>query len=322
MGTFERSVFGTEDETSIDRLFVDAAADVLGLEVRRVAWRVYSVAAVVGLELGDGSVVVARAYQPNVTAAFLDATIRVQDAARVAGLPAAEPLTAATPTAWGLVRFERELPDPGVRGLGDDELDISADGLARQVEAARAVDPRDLDAHPMASTDDLYPIPHSPIFDFEATAAGAEWIDEIAAAARRVRDADTEPSLVHGDWSARNIRVEGGRITAIFDWESVSSEPETWGVGVAATTWRSTGEPGDEAIAPDADDLRRYLAAYEAHRPEPFTESQRRAALGAAVYCLAYSARCEHALRPSGREGRARTRLDLDGAALLALLEP
>ena len=39
----------------------------------------------------------------------------------------------------------------------------------------------------------LYPEPHSPIFDFVATAAGSVWIDEYARAALAVRDRDVSP---------------------------------------------------------------------------------------------------------------------------------
>src|SRR5205085_1228868 len=80
-------------------------------------------------------------------------------------------------------------------------------GLAAQVRAGRDVDPTGLEEHPMAVTDDLYPTPHTTLFDFEKTAAGAEWIDEIAVVARQARDADADRAIVHADWSARNIRV-------------------------------------------------------------------------------------------------------------------
>jgi hypothetical protein len=319
MGTFERSVFGTEDPEAIEERFRTAGEATLGTPVTRVAWMVVSVAAVAGLELEDGRTVVARAYQPNVTPRFLNAAIRAQAAARAAGLPAPDPLTPAVVVPWGLVRFETLLADGGIRTFDRGEMDVSAAGLAAQVRAAAGVDPSGLEDHPMASTDDLYPTPHTPIFDCEGTAAGAEWIDEIAVVARAARDADSSRTIVHGDWSARNIRIVDRRLAAIFDWESVGWEAESTGVGIAAATWRSGGE-ADEPPAPEAAELQAYIAAYERHRGEPFTPVQRRAALGAAVYGYAYIARCEHSLVPHGRESRARARLDRDGAELLALL--
>jgi hypothetical protein len=320
MGAFELAVFGTEDRAEIDDRLRSACHATLRADVEHVAWLTVSVAAVAGLELRDGTTVVGRAYQPNVTSRFLEAVIRVQTAARRAGLPAPEPLGPPITLPWGLMRFERLLDDAGLRRFDDQELDLSAAALAAQVRAASEVDPAGLEDHPMAPTDRLYPAPHSPIFDFEATAAGAEWIDEIADAARSARDRDTSRAIVHSDWSARNIRIVDGRLTAVFDWESAEWGPETSGVGVAAATWRSVGEAG-EPLAPDGAELQRYLAAYERHRGAPFTPVQRRAALGAAVYTYAYTARCEHSLVPEGREGRARARLDRDGAALLAMLD-
>jgi hypothetical protein len=319
VGAFELDVFGTEDRHTIEDRLRSACTSALGVDVDRVAWLVVSVAAVAGLELHDGRTVVARAYQSNVSVRFLDAAIRVQAAAREAGLPAAEPLTPAVDVPWGLVRFETAIPDEGMRPLTDDELEVSAAGLASQVEAARGVDPSGLEDHPMASTDNLYPTPHTPLFDFVATAAGAEWIDEIAVVAKAARDTDPDRTIVHSDWSARNIRVADGRLTAVFDWESAEWAPESTGVGIAAATWRSNAGAGDD-LAPDADELRRYVDAYERHRPAPFAPLQRHAALGAALYAYAYTARCEHSLFPDARVGRARTRLDRDGDQLLALL--
>ena len=69
-----------------------------------------------------------------------------------------------------------------MRAFAPREMAASADGLERFVSLAAAVDPAGLDAHPMAvPATALYPRPHSPVFDFEATAEGAEWIDAIEA---------------------------------------------------------------------------------------------------------------------------------------------
>lgn len=50
------------------------------------------------------------------------------------------------------------------------------------------------------------PTPHSPVFDFEATSAGAEWIDALATEAAAVIAAAPAPEVVvHADWRADNI---------------------------------------------------------------------------------------------------------------------
>ena len=65
--------------------------------------------------------------------------------------------------------------------------------------------------------------PHSPLFDFEASAGGAEWIDDVARLALDARDSDATPRVVaHTDWSARNVRLRADGVRAIYDADSLS----------------------------------------------------------------------------------------------------
>lgn len=158
--------------------------------------------------------------------------------------------------------------------------------------------------------DELYPPPHSPLFDLTATKAGAEWIDEIAAAARTAMT-DDDALISHGDWSARNVRLGPDGLIGVYDWESLRFGPESTAVGSAAATWRSLGGPNDPT-APSAAEIERFIVLYERERDQPFSAGQRRSARAAAVFALAYTARCEHALRPGIRSGRASGRLAQD----------
>jgi hypothetical protein len=197
-------------------------------------------------------------------------------------------------------------------------MPASARGLARLVALAAALDPAGLDEHPMSlPKTQLYPEPHSPLFDFAATAEGAEWVDGIATAAREQMSTES-PVIAHGDWSARNIRLDDDRLECVYDWESLQVVPEATAVGIAAATWRYVGEP-DEPLAPTATEIRRYVDSYETHRGQPFQPADRRGAHAAAVYALAYTARCEHALTPGTTTGRASGRLANNG--LQSLLE-
>ncbi len=143
-----------------------------------------------------------------------------------------------------MVCAEEVLDDPGwpPGGLGERELCVSAEGLSRLVTLAAEV-PGDavagLVAHPLRTPDaGLYPEPHSPLFDFEATAAGAEWIDDLAGRARALRDGDTNPPVVaHTDWSARNVRVWPDGIRAVYDADSLAFVPR-------APRWASPLRPG------------------------------------------------------------------------------
>jgi len=179
--------------------------------------------------------------------------------------------------------------------------------------------------HPLATpVDGVYPEPHSPLFDFEATRGGAEWIDEIARAAIAARDSDAAaPVVAHTDWSARNVRVWADGVRAIYDLDSLSLVPESTAVGIAAATWDAFGEAG-EAVAPAPVEAASWVAAYE-RAGRSLSPSQRHAAAGSVLYSLAYTARCEHAVEAVspelGRPRRARDRLERDGADYIERFE-
>jgi hypothetical protein len=197
---------------------------------------------------------------------------------------------------------------------------VSAAGLAEQVRRCEPLDLPGLRDHPLnAPPSSLYPEPHSPVFDFVATAAGAEWIDELAVRAKRMREGDVGALVVaHCDWSARNVRLSSDRVLAVYDWDSLALVPESTAVGQAAVTWRSTGEPGEEA--PSVAEIVRFVRCYESARGRELTRAEWTAIGGAAVWVLAYASRCEHAIDPGARlHRRARPRLRADGEALLAL---
>lgn len=317
-GVLEESVFGTCDPGIIHHQWVELVDDIGGVIVDWL-WYARSVACVAGLVLADGREVVLRAFQPSVRPEFLGGVIRVQAHLADRGFPAATPLTGPLVREWGIGRVESLLADPGARRPGPDAMSMSAAGLARVAELAAEVDPKGLELHPMAPSGELYPVPHSPVFDFATTARGAEWIDAIAARGKAAVDADRTVGVSHGDWSARNVRFGEHRIVGVYDWESLERMSESTALGVAAATWRYVGE-GDDPIAPDRKEIERYIDAYDTARRGSLSPTQRVAACGMAVYALAYTARCEHALRPGVRDGRATARLAQDGHDLLAML--
>ncbi len=178
----------------------------LGAGVATLLFRHRSVGEVSGLRLVDGREVVVKVHQQRWSAPFLRSVAAGQRAIAAAGLPC--PLPLAGPAAFDrLAREQRSLeetlataetlvPDPGFpTRFGPEELTASAAGLAAQVAAGRGVDGLGgLAEHPLRLPGDhVWPEPHSPLFDFDATAAGAERIDEVAAEARRVMESDPEP---------------------------------------------------------------------------------------------------------------------------------
>src|SRR5712691_2763672 len=138
----------------------------------------------------------------------------------------------------------------------------------------------------------LWPTPHNALFDFERTAAGAEWIDEIAAESRKRNRAGSRV-LAHQDWSVKHFRWEGDAVTVIYDWDSLFVDNESISVGAAAATHTYPPE-GALPWTPSLDDTIAFLAAYE--RARPLDGETRRAAEAQAVYSTAYTSRCEHAI--------------------------
>src|SRR5262249_4285687 len=72
----------------------------------------------------------------------------------------------------------------------------------------------------------LWPTPHSKLFDFEAAARGAEWIDEIASLARQRMAPAGVRVIGHSDWRAEHVRFVGDRPVVAFDWDSLCCQLE------------------------------------------------------------------------------------------------
>jgi hypothetical protein len=318
----EQAVFRTtQAEVVADRLEA-FAGEALGSPVGEAQFYVSSAGCVAGVALHDGRRVVIKAYQSQWGRPFLSAVRRVQARLAAAGFPCSRPIFGPGSAGPALATVEELVPDPGMRTFTHSEMVLSAQGLAGQVELCRGLsEPALRDHHPLsAAPDDLYPQPHNPIFDFSLRAEDARWIDQLAEAAKAAKSVDDSPhTVIHTDWSARNVRIENGKFVVAYDWDSLAEATESIAVGQAAATWRSTGEPGDP-IAPGPDEVRAYLSAYESVAGHSFTDEQRQAGLAAALWVLAYTARCEHALEAlTGRRvERARSRLADEGWAYMS----
>ena len=161
--------------------------------------------------------------------------------------------------------------------------------------------------------------PGSP-FDLAATAAGAEWIEELGARARALLDAapSTLPVVGHFAWRIENVAIADGRIVGVFDWAQVGSASEAVILGAAAHQFTIDGRAADPHV-PTADEIQTFVTDYEGARGSPLSTSERVAARAAYVFCTAYAARCEHVVAVTGEAGtgRFRERLASSGAALL-----
>jgi hypothetical protein len=309
-GGVEEVIFGTTDPERIAGMITDAAHRQTGERVEGGLFYAASSGCVFGLALADGRSVVLKAYQSRWELPFLRAVQRVQRAVAESGFPCPMPLAEPVSVGAGWATMESLLPDPGQHVLLDDgSLEISSAGLVRLLHASAGSAHDDLELHPFRIADgDLYPSPHSPIFDLRSTGKGAEWIDEWARRAWPQRSSGSLPLVIaYLDWSARNVRTDRTGIVAVYDWDSVSVASEAVAAGQAAATWRSTGETLD-VRAPDAAEIERFLAAFATARGAPFSSLEREAARAAAVWVMAYTARCEHALEQRTRWRRNRAR--------------
>jgi hypothetical protein len=278
-----------------------------------------------GVELVDGRQIVIKAYQPRWSFELLQAVSSAQRRLAAAGFASPVPEIAPLRFEGVAASADRLLFDPGMRLLEPNEMSVSAGSFAEAVSILGAVDALPwVDRHAMdRPSGSLYPVPHNPLFDFSVNAEGATWIDELAAAALVAQDRDdAPPRMLHGDWSARNIRVVDNHLVASYDWDSLGAFRESRAVGIAAATWRSIGEAHDPA-APDSKEIDAYLDTYVEAAGGSRSRQWRTAAMGAALYTLAYTARCEHALEARGphhQPRRARDTLDADRGGFLAAI--
>ena len=328
-GAVDLDILGTDQLDLLAELFEVFCIRQLGELAVGGLFYAASVGCVLGVELESGEAVVIKAYQRRWHKPFLGAVQDAQQLLAMGGIPCPSPVLPPVeirPPRPNLAVVETWVADPGMRPGGSAAVRrVSAAGLARQIALCLTLPDIDrLSRHPLHSEGDaLYGTPHSPLFDFEGTGAGAEWIDDLARRAKTVRDRNTGPLVVaHTDWSARNVRFDEDRLLAVYDWDSLALVQEATALGQAAMTWSVTADPGGMEF-PDLDSVLGYMADYEQTRNRSFNAEQLRAARAAAVYVLAYTARCEHALALQGvaraDQDAARRRLAELGTTLLTI---
>ena len=283
----ERSIFGTDDPGEIWRQVRDVcpeAVDCFAFEV--------SVGALFGVRLADGTPVALKVHRGH-DAAFLDAVQSVQRRLWETGFPCPRPLGRrgfATLEEWRDQGDARDAHDPEVRRA-------MAALLAQLVRLTREVGAvRGLRRTFFPGRGTLWPVPHNVLFDFEASAAGAEWIDDLARTVKPVRDRPTGRIVIaHADWSVKHIRWDGLEPIVVYDWDSLNTDREARFVGSAAATFTYT-EAFPVARWASADEAAAFIDEYERARGEALTADERRVAEASAVYSRAYAARCGHAV--------------------------
>ena len=302
---FTRSILGTADPARVERRLNDFCEAHLGSGLAEVIFCELSVGAAFGLSLARGENVFLKVHPPERPREYLTAMNRVQAHLREREFPCPRPLVGPSAFGDGLATADEYLDD-GEHPDGHHPASrrAMAGALARLIALGKEVkDVRGLErGWNWPERDKLWPQPHNALFDFEATARGAGWIDEVAAAAKRVVDGfGGELVIGHADWSADQIRLRDGEVSAVYDWDSLRLDKEAVFVGIAASNFTATWRFG-VPNPPSPEETWAFVSEYEEARGAPFAGEEREAVAAAAIYAIAYVARCEHAIDQEGRD--------------------
>jgi hypothetical protein len=302
----ELAIYGFAEPARVAWLLDACCGRLLGARVRGALFYQSSIGAVAGVELDDGRRVVLKAYQPDRSFERLQEVARLQRHLTQHGCFAPPVLAGPEPLGRGHLLIEEQVTRGETR---DAHEPIIRAAIARSLYTVSAtlaplLTSSTLEPHLLAllPPDKLWPKPHSKLFDFEATLAGAEEIDALARLARPHMLPVGQLVLGHSDWRAEHLRFEGERPVAAFDWDSLckSHEPEL--VGFSAHAFCADWSRAGHTQAPTLAEARAFVADYEAARGAAFDTVERRALGAAFAYSVAYSSRCGHAFGKRERE--------------------
>jgi len=248
---------------------------------------------------------VIKAHQPERSREFLAEVVRVQSYLAERGLFATKVLAGPLPIGRGqaIVETYAEIGSkadahrPEIRGALAAALHAIVQACEPLVEMT-ALAPGLL----ASAGDALWPTPHSKLFDFAASAKGAEWIDDIAERARARMSPVGRRVIGHSDWRAEHVRFLADRAIVAFDWDSLRCEREPALIGAAAHAFCADWSQGDHRQAPSLDEARAFVRDYERARVEMFSSEERRLCGAGLAYASAYTARCGHATGVDERE--------------------
>jgi hypothetical protein len=321
----ERAIFPSIEPAAIASAFDSCCRQLLGTGIRAGLFYRASIGAVAGVLLEDGRRAVLKAHQPERSLAQLREIARLQQHLCRAGCFAPAVLGGPAPLGHGHVTIEeyvargvtRDAHAPAVRRA----LATSLHALIAALQPFVAASP--LSAHLLAQLqpERLWPKPHSKLFDFEATQAGAEDIDALARAARQRMAPAGRLVIGHCDWRAEHVRFEGDVPVAAFDWDSLYKGYEAELVGFIAHAFCADWSRSDCVQAPTLEEARAFVREYEAARGTALDAAERRLCGAAFAYSVAYTARCGFAFgkRESSQPGTFHELLTRHGQGLLDL---
>lgn len=296
-----RSIFGTADVDAISDLLDRYCQAVFKRAIAACTFVYISVGATVVVQLTDGTKVVLKAYGQRHSPKALTASFGLQKALAETGFPCPEVLQLPQPFDATLLTAQT-FCDPGER-VKSNAANIShtmARYLAQLIRQAKSYPHHDLPIWMEMDRDQLWHQPHSVLFDFEKTATGAEWIDQIALWAKQILREATGPWVIgHSDWSLQNMSFCQGQLTCVYDWDSLRVGLEPCFVGGAARCYRHDWRYGPPETAISVAEAQGFINIYESERGQPFSLEEYRILGAALVYTAAYGLRCAHAIKQS-----------------------
>jgi hypothetical protein len=294
----ELAIYECADPRSIARILNAFCLQNLGSAVARGLFHQSSIGSVTGVVLEDGRSVVIKAHQPGRSREFLAEVVRIQSYLAERRIFATKVIAGPLPLGRGYTVVEA-FTDGGTRADAHcpEIRNALAAGLHAIVRACdRFVETTSLGPGlPASSGDALWPTPHSKLFDFAASAKGAEWIDDVARRARGRMTPAGNRVIGHGDWRAEHVRFAGNTPILAFDWDSLCCEREPALVGAVAHGFCADWSQRDNRQAPSFEEARAFVEDYERARGEAFSTEERRLCGACFAYAIAYTARCGHA---------------------------
>jgi hypothetical protein len=263
----------------------------LGADPVKVLFRAGYLSEVTGLRLADGRGVVVKARAPS---ARLRGCVAAQAALAAARFPCPRPLAGPAPLGALAATAEELVPGGHLLPPGPDAAGRFASLLAELVRLAPdpAALPTLRPSPPWAAWDHDHPGLWPPPDDRDGDLndhPGPAWLDRVAAGVRdRLAGLRLAPVVGHADWESQNLRWDGVRPLAVYDWDSAVAQPEAVVAGLAAAVWPAAGAPGQAATV---EQTGQFLAAYEQARGRPWTAGERQACWAAGLWVRAFNAK-------------------------------
>lgn len=295
----EQVIFGRTSLDAVTDRLNRYLTQYLGVAMSEVLFRAGRIDAVWAVRTDDGREVVVKAHRQPVDLVARTVTARAQQLLVGASFPCPTPLSGPDQLDDLVLSVETLLVGGSVGDGRDPATRRSiAGGLADHIDILRGSGPTSLAGRGPAWCQyhgGPWPVPHDSIFDFDTSPRGFEWLDSFAReAADRLIDAVHPDEMVvgHADWYCGNLRFDGSRLVAAFDWDLVAiTEPVL--AGFSAATYAAGGSAADVS---SPEEVAAFLTDYDSVTVQPFTPRQQGVAAAAAAWTIAYNARCELSL--------------------------